>query len=38
MRRAVRPSEAERRELVREGEVFAETLRRASLRAEDLTP
>jgi len=31
-------SEAERRELVREGEAFAEALRRASFRAEDLVP
>ena len=38
MRRPVHPSDAERRELVREGEAFAETLRRASIRAEDLYP
>ena len=31
-------SEAERRELVREGEAFAEALRRASFHAEDLVP
>jgi hypothetical protein len=31
-------SEAERRELVREGEAFAEALRRASFRAEGLSP
>ena len=38
MRRPETISEAERRELVREGEAFAETLRRASIRAEDLAP
>jgi hypothetical protein len=31
-------TEAERRELVREGEAFAEALRRASFRAKDLSP
>ncbi len=31
-------SEAERRGLVREGEAFAEALRQASFRAEDLAP
>jgi hypothetical protein len=38
MRRPEHPSETERRELAREGEAFAETLRRASLRAGDLSP
>ena len=38
MRRPETISETERRELVKEGEVFAESLRRASLRAEDLAP